>query len=118
MEDLLLAFVLGTALCAAAGTLVEAVFRIPARLDRPFVDAERVLFSLVRIMFAGAYFLVAEAAEARTDGRCGFLLWGAAILFAAVWCLCLGIVSLALTLQVFDLSMAAFTTGVGLYELL
>lgn len=107
MEHLLVAFVLGTALSAAAGTYAETVFGIPARLDRPFVDSDRIMVSLVRMLFAGAYLLVGEAAEAREEGRCGFFVLSAAILFAAVWCLCLGIVSIALTMQLFDLSHAA-----------
>lgn len=113
---LLEALVLGTALSAASGTWAETIFGTHARLDRPFVDSDHVAFSLARMAFAGPYFLVGEAAHARGQGRCNGLLWTATILFAALWCLCLGIVSLALTSQIFDFSMLALSTGSNVYE--
>ena len=102
MELLAAAFIAGTALSAAAGTFSETIFGSAARLDRPFVDSDRILVSLVRMLFAGPYFLVGEAAEARQEGRCGFATWASAILFAAGWCLCLGIVALELASQLSD----------------
>ena len=116
MEQLAAAFIAGTALSAAAGTFAETIFGSTARLDRPFVDSERILVSLARVLFAGPYFLVGEAAEAREVGRCGPLAWAMSILFAAGWCLCLGIVALELTSQFLDLTASALNTGSSRYE--
>jgi hypothetical protein len=102
MELLAAAFIAGTALSAAAGTFAETIFGSTARLDRPFVDSDRIFASLARMLFAGPYFLVGEAAEAREEGRCGLVGWLFSILFAAGWCLCLGIVALELTSQLVD----------------
>ena len=99
MELLAAAFIAGTALSAAAGTFAETIFGSAARLDRPFVDSDRIFLSLARVLFAGPYFLVGEAAEAREEGRCGLITWATSIVFAAGWCLCLGIVTLELASQ-------------------
>lgn len=102
MELLAAAFIAGTALSAVAGTFAETIYGSVARLDRPFVDSDRIFASLARMLFAGPYFLVGEAAEAREEGRCGLVGWSLSILFAAGWCLCLGIVALELTSQLVD----------------
>jgi hypothetical protein len=116
MELVAVAFIAGTALSAVAGTLSETVFGIPARLDRPFVDANRLFISLARLVLAGPYFSVGEAAGARADGRCSTFAWVAAILFAAGWCLCLGIVALELMSQLLTLLSSAVSAGGSGYE--
>jgi hypothetical protein len=116
MELLAAAFIAGTALSAAAGTFAETIFGSTARLDRPFVDSDRILPSLARMLFAGPYFLVGEVAEARIEGRCGFATWATSIVFAAGWCLCLGIVALELASQVVDFSASALNAGNSVYE--
>jgi hypothetical protein len=115
MELLAAAFIAGTALSAAAGTFAESIFGSAARLHRPFVDSDRIMISLARMLFAGPYFLVGEAAEARVKGRCGFATWAVSILFAAGWCLCLGIVALELTSQFVDFSTTALHAGNSVY---
>lgn len=116
MELLAAAFITGTVLSAAAGTFAETIFGSTARLDRPFVDSDRILISLARVLFAGPYFLVGEAAEAREDVRCGLLTWAASILFAAGWCLCLGIVALEMTSQLVEFTASALNAGKSIYE--
>jgi hypothetical protein len=116
MELLAAAFIAGTALSAAAGTFAETIFGSTARLDRPFVDSDRILVSLARVLLAGPYFLVSEAADAREEGRCGLFVWAISILFSALWCLCLGIVALELTSHLLDISVKALQSGSSVYE--
>lgn len=116
MELLAAAFIAGTALSAAAGTFAETIFGSTARLDRPFVDSDRILVSLAQVLFAGPYFLVGEAAEAREEGRCGLATWTFSILFAAGWCLCLGIVALEMASQFIDFSTSSLNAGSSIYE--
>lgn len=73
---------------------------MPARLDRPFVDSNRIAWSLVQIFFAGPYLLVGEVSAARDEGRCSLSTWFTSILFAALWCLASGILFLELLWQI------------------
>jgi hypothetical protein len=116
MELLAAAFIAGTALSAAAGTFAETIFGTTARLDRPFVDSDRILMSLARVLLAGPYFLVGEAAEAHEEGRCGFVTWALSILCAAGWCLCLGIVALEMASQLVEMSISTLDGGNLIYE--
>jgi hypothetical protein len=99
--DLLVgAFVAGTSLSAVAGNLVEAKTQLRARLDRPFVDSDKIVLSLLRVLFAGPYLLVGEAEVAKEEGRAGLAVWSASILFAGLWCLASGILCLELIGQI------------------
>lgn len=110
-ELLTVAFVTGTALSAMAGTLAESRMQASACLDRPFVNSQQILKSLARVLLAGPYLLVGEAIAARVQERCGPLVWTITILFAALWCLCLGIVALEMGATLLDLAGAATKTG-------
>lgn len=94
------AFVAGTSFAAAAGTYAESRARVSARLDWPFVDRQRIGISLLQMLLAGPYLLTGEVTLARTEGRCGSAIWVTGILFAAAWCLALGIVWLELLWQI------------------
>jgi hypothetical protein len=100
VELLVGALIAGTSLSAVAGNLAEVRAGTPARLDRPFVDSDRIGLSLLRVLFAGPYLLVGEAALARHEGRCGPIAWSASILFAALWCLASGILCLEFIWQI------------------
>jgi hypothetical protein len=100
MELLTAAFVAGTSFSAAAGNFAEGRAKLPARLDRPFVEPERIGRSLLRLMCAGPYFLVGEAIAARSEGRCDGVLLIAAVGIAALWCLASGILGLELLWQI------------------
>lgn len=99
-ELLVGAFMAGTSFAAAAGTFAESRAKASARLDRPFVDRQRFGMSMLQMLLAGPYLLAGEAALARDEGRCGLAVWTVAILFAAAWCLALGIVWLELLWQI------------------
>lgn len=94
------AFIAGTSLSAVAGNFAEGRAQVRARLDRPFVDNERIGLSLLRVLLAGPYLLVGEASVAREEGRCGIISWSVAILFAGLWCLASGILCLELLWQI------------------
>ncbi len=100
VELLVGAFIAGTSLSAAAGNFAEGRAQVRARLDRPFIDSGRIGLSLLRVLFAGPYLLVGEAAVAKEEGRCGIIAWSAAILFAGLWCLASGILCLELLWQI------------------
>ncbi len=97
------AFVAGTSLSAAAGNFAEGRARVRARLDRPFVDSDRIGQSLLRILIAGPYLLVGEAFAALEEGRCGKPVWSLSIVFAGLWCLASGILCLELLWQIAQL---------------
>lgn len=94
------AFVAGTALTAAAGALAEARAQSPACLDRPFIDHDRIGWSLMHVLAAGPYLLAGEAAQAWRSGRCGIAVLAASIAATALWCLALGILWLELLWQI------------------
>ncbi len=97
------AFVAGTSLAALAGNFAEGRARLPARLDRPFVDSNRIGWSLVQVLIAGPYLLVGEMSAACEEGRCSRFTWFTSILFAALWCLASGILCLELLWQIAQL---------------
>jgi hypothetical protein len=97
---LVAAFVAGTSLAAMAGNLAEGRARMPARLVPPFVDSNRIGWSLMQVLFAGPYLLVGEVSAAWEQGRCGRFVWATSILFAALWCLASGILCLELLWQI------------------
>ncbi len=99
-ELLVAAFVAGISLAATAGNLAEARAKSRARLDRPFVDSDRIGWSLLRVLLAGPYLLVAEASFAKDEGRVGLIAWSASILFASLWCLASGILLLEMLWQI------------------
>ena len=94
------AFVAGLSFAATAGNLVEARVKSMARLDRPFVDSDRIGWSLLHVLLAGPYLLVGEAVCARDEGRAGQIAWSASVLFAALWCLASGILLLEMLWQI------------------
>lgn len=110
------AFIAGTALSAAAGTCAETLFGSLARLDRPFVDSNRIASSLARMLLAGPYLLVGEAVSSREEGHCGAGIVMAAILVASAWCLCLGIVVLECANQISAWSNLAVAARGMVYE--
>ena len=99
-ELLVAAFVAGISLAATAGNLTEARTKSRARLDRPFVDSDRIGWSLLRVLLAGPYLLVGEASLAKEEGRAGRIAWSASILFASLWCLASGILLLEMLWQI------------------
>ncbi len=99
-ELLVAAFVAGISLAATAGNLTEARTKSRARLDRPFVDSDRIGWSLLRVLLAGPYLLVGEASLAKEERRAGRIAWSASILFASLWCLASGILLLEMLWQI------------------
>ncbi|MGB8816303.1 MAG: hypothetical protein WCC66_00085 [Rhizobiaceae bacterium] len=110
-ELLMAAFVAGTALSATAGTLAESRMQASACLDRPFVDSQQILKSLGRVLLAGPYLLVGEAIAARAQARCSMPIWTITVLFAALWCLCIGILALEMGATLIILAGTAVETG-------
>ncbi|MGL4489775.1 MAG: DUF6949 family protein [Rhizobiaceae bacterium] len=105
VDLLVLALTVGACVSLLAGNVVERQLATVARLSEPCIDHRNLVQSLARVCVAGPYMLVNEALIAHRQSDTGWSLTISTIIFAALWCLASGILSLEFVWQIAHLSL-------------
>jgi hypothetical protein len=94
------ALITGTCLSALIGNLFEWRWQTVARLGAPIIDPQKPIASIASVLGAGPYLLVNEAIMAHRERTTRWPFTICALIFASLWCLAIGILSLEFLWQI------------------
>jgi hypothetical protein len=94
------AYLVGSAFAACAGNLIEMRLGEPAGLRSPFVSHHYIARSLVLMLAAGPYLMLAELKQTGREGHLSLSAAVTGLAFVTFWALASGILLVELMAQV------------------